>query len=122
MAPESYFGRTMAQLGVQMIAAYSFKIRGSNERMFRTLQDHRPKELTLQGRLITLEPDRRTATGYHDYAILLLFARRGLRSSEIAFLELDDTDWNSGTLSVRRKDDLRNEFPLPSRGGNAITC
>ncbi len=36
--------------------------------------------------------DRRTATGRRDYAILLLLARLGLRSGEVAFLELNDID------------------------------
>ncbi len=40
--------------------------------------------------------DRRTAMGRRDYAILLLLARLGLRSSEVASLELDDIDWNTG--------------------------
>ena len=37
-----------------------------------------------------------TAMGRRDYAILLLLARLGLRSSEVAFLELEDIDWNAG--------------------------
>lgn len=66
--------------------------------------------------------DRRTATGRRDYAILLLLARLGLRSSEVAFLELDDIDWNTGTLSVRGKSGLRNAFPLPLEVGKAIAA
>ena len=66
--------------------------------------------------------DRRTAMGRRDYAILLLLARLGLRSSEVAFLELDDIDWNTGTLSVRGKSSLRNELPLPSEVGKAIAA
>ncbi len=64
--------------------------------------------------------DRETAMGRRDYAILLLLARLGLRSSEVAFLELDDIDWNTGTLSVHGKSGLRNEFPLPREVGKAI--
>jgi len=30
-----------------------------------------------------------------DYAILLLLARLGLRSCEIAFLDLEDIDWKT---------------------------
>lgn len=41
------FGRAMAQLGVQMIAAYSPEARGRSERMFRTHQDRLVKELAL---------------------------------------------------------------------------
>ena len=66
--------------------------------------------------------DRRTAMGRRDYAILLLLARLGLRSSEVAFLELDDIDWNTGTLSVRGKSGLRNEFPLTPEVGKAIAA
>jgi site-specific recombinase XerD len=66
--------------------------------------------------------DRRTAMGRRDYAILLLLARLGLRSSEVAFLKLEDIDWNSGTLSVHGKSSLRNEFPLPREVGKAIAA
>ena len=56
-----------------------------------------------QVRQLLASIDRRTAIGRRDYAILLLLARLGLRSSEVAFLELDDIDWNAGQLSVRGK-------------------
>jgi len=39
------FGRAMAQLGIEMIAAYSPQARGRSERAFGTLQDRLPKEL-----------------------------------------------------------------------------
>lgn len=65
--------------------------------------------------------DRCTATGRRDYAILLLLARLGLRSSEVAFLELDDIDWNTGTVSVHGKG-LCNAFPLPPEVGKAIAA
>ncbi len=64
--------------------------------------------------------DRQTAIGRRDYAILLLLARLGLRSSEVAFLELDDINWNNGTLNVRGKSGRLNEFPLPHEVGKAI--
>jgi len=66
--------------------------------------------------------DRQTATGRRDYAILLLLARLGLRSSEVTFLELDDIDWNTGTLNVRGKSSRFNEFPLPQEVGKAIAA
>ena len=66
--------------------------------------------------------DRETATGRRDYAILLLLARLGLRSSEVAFLELDDIDWNTGALNVRGKSSRLNEFPLPHEVGQAIAA
>lgn len=43
------FGRAMAQLGIEMIAAYSPEARGRSERVFRTLQDRLPKELRAAG-------------------------------------------------------------------------
>jgi site-specific recombinase XerD len=66
--------------------------------------------------------DRGTATGRRDYAILLLLARLGLRSGEVAFLELDDIDWNAGQLRVRGKRDQRNELPLSREVGAAIAA
>lgn len=43
------FHRAMDQLGIELIAAYSPQARGRSERMFKTLQDRLPKELTLAG-------------------------------------------------------------------------
>lgn len=42
-------GRAMAQLGIEMIAAYSPEARGRSERMFGTLQGRLPQELALEG-------------------------------------------------------------------------
>ncbi len=64
--------------------------------------------------------DRSTAIGCRDYAILLLLARLGLRSSEVAFLELDDIDWGAGQISVRGKRGQRTALPLPTDVGKAI--
>ena len=75
-----------------------------------------------QVRQLLASIDRRTAVGRRDYAILLLLARLGLRSGEVAFLELDDIDWNAGQLSVRGKSGQRNELPLPAEVGKAIAA
>jgi integrase/recombinase XerD len=64
--------------------------------------------------------DRSTAIGCRDYAILILLARLGLRSSEVAFLELDDIDWGAGQISVRGKRGQRTALPLPTDVGKAI--
>jgi integrase/recombinase XerD len=66
--------------------------------------------------------DRRTAVGRRDYAVLLLLARLGLRSGEVAFLELDDIDWKTGRLYVRSKGAQRLELPLPVEVGKAIVA
>lgn len=66
--------------------------------------------------------DRSTAMGRRDYAILLLLARLGLRSGEVASLDLEDIDWNAATLSVRGKSGRRSELPLPAEVGKAIAA
>ncbi|PYS18345.1 MAG: integrase [Acidobacteria bacterium] len=63
--------------------------------------------------------DRSHAKGRRDYAILLLLARLGMRSGEIARLDLDDIDWNSGSLKVRGKG-REARLPLPQDVGKAI--
>ena len=63
---------------------------------------------------------RDTSTGRRDYAILLLLARLGLRASEVVFLELDDIEWNTGTLHLRAKGGVRKEFPMSHEVGEAI--
>jgi site-specific recombinase XerD len=66
--------------------------------------------------------NRGTAIGRRDYAILLLLARLGLRSSEVVFLDLDDIDWNLGQLTVRGKRGRRTKLPLPPDVGKAIAA
>ena len=73
-----------------------------------------------QVRQLLASIDRRTAIGRRDYAILLLLARLGLRSSEVVLLELDDIDWQAGRFSVRGKGGRRTELPLPNDVGKAI--
>ena len=75
-----------------------------------------------QVRQLLASIDRRTPTGCRDYAILLLLARLGLRSGEVASLELDNIDWNVGQLSVRGKSGQRSELPLPVEVGEAIAA
>jgi integrase/recombinase XerD len=66
--------------------------------------------------------DRKTALGRRDYAMLLLLARLGLRSGEVALLELDDIDWSAGQLSVRGKGGRCTQMPLPAEVGAAIAA
>jgi len=75
-----------------------------------------------QVRQLLASIDRSTAVGRRDYAILLLLARLGLRSSEVAFLELDGIDWKAGRLSVRGKSGQRSDLPLPAEVGKAIAA
>ena len=66
--------------------------------------------------------NRRTAIGRRDYAILLLLARLGLRGGEVVRLELEDIDWNAGSITVQGKGDRRGVLPLPADVGSAIAC
>jgi site-specific recombinase XerD len=75
-----------------------------------------------QVRQLLASIDRSTAVGRRDYAILLLLARLGLRSSEVAFLELDGIDWEAGRLSVHGKSGQRSDLPLPAEVGKAIAA
>ncbi len=77
---------------------------------------------TDQVRQLLASINRGTAIGRRDYAILLLLARLGLRSGEVAFLELDDIDWNVGQLNVRGKNGQRSELPLSAEVGKAIAA
>jgi len=75
-----------------------------------------------QVRQLLASIDRHTAIGRRDYAIVLLLARLGLRSGEVAFLELEDIDWDAGQVSVRGKRDQRTALPLPRGVGAAIAA
>lgn len=75
-----------------------------------------------QVRRLLSQIDRSTAVGRRDYAILLLLARLGLRSGEVAFLELDDIDWDAACLSVHGKSGRRSQLPLPKDVGDAIVA
>lgn len=64
--------------------------------------------------------DRETALGRRDYAMLLLFARLGLRAGEVAGLTLDDIDWANGIVMIRSKGGRWTPMPLPQEAGEAI--
>ena len=65
--------------------------------------------------------DRSTPIGARDVAVLLLVARLGLRSAEVARLELDDIDWRAGELVVRGKARRQDRLPLPHEVGEALS-
>jgi site-specific recombinase XerD len=64
--------------------------------------------------------DRTARSGLRDYAIMLLLARLGLRGGEIVKLELEDIDWEAGTITVRGKGGSHNRLPIPEEVGAAI--
>lgn len=66
--------------------------------------------------------DRSTETGVRDFAIIMLVARLGLRSIEVARLELHDVDWRAGELVVRGKGRRHDRLPLPAEVGDALVA
>jgi integrase len=65
--------------------------------------------------------DRSRLGGARNFAILMLLARLGLRSIEVARLELDDLDWRAGEIVVRGKARRDDRLPLPTDVGEALT-
>jgi integrase len=66
--------------------------------------------------------DRRDPAGIRDYAILMLVARLGLRSAEVARLELGDIDWRAGQVILRGKACRQDGMPLPCDVGEALAA
>ena len=64
--------------------------------------------------------DRATLDGARDHAMLMLLARLGLRSVEIARLQLKDLDWRAGDLLVRGKAHRDDRLPIPADVGTAL--
>lgn len=80
-----------------------------------------PKKLTpAEVKRVLKAPDPETPTGRRDYAILLLLARLGLRSSEILSIELGDLHWRTGEIVIRGKGNRQDLLPLPRDVGSAI--
>lgn len=66
--------------------------------------------------------DRTTLVGVRDSAIVMLVSRLGLRSIEVARMELRDVDWRSGELMVRGKARRQDRSPLSSEVGEALVA
>ena len=64
--------------------------------------------------------DRSRRVGVRDYAILMLLARLGLRTIEVARLEVGDLDWRAGEVEVDGKGHERSSLPLPCDVGEAL--
>jgi len=64
--------------------------------------------------------DRRSSFGRRDYAAMVLMVRLGLRSGEVAALELSDIDWRAGEIVVRGKGNRVERLPLPVDVGDAL--
>ena len=66
--------------------------------------------------------DRSTLVGVRNFAMMMLVARLGLRSIEVARLELRDVDWRAGELVVRGKARRHDRLPLPTEVGEALVA
>ena len=60
------------------------------------------------------------ATSRRDYAILRCLNDLGLRTVEVARLQLDDFDWQAGSVRIRGKGHRLDVMPLPAATGKAI--
>lgn len=64
--------------------------------------------------------DRNSLVGIRDFAILMLVTRLGLRSAEVARLDLGDIDWRAGQIVVRGKGGHEDRLPMPWDVGQAL--
>jgi integrase/recombinase XerD len=66
--------------------------------------------------------DRSRPGGLRDLAVLSLLGRLGLRSGEVAALQLGDIDWRAGEILVRGKARRDDRLPLTVEAGEAIAA
>ena len=60
--------------------------------------------------------------GVRDLAILTLLVRLGLRTVEVARLELDDLHWRAGEIEIDGKGHERARLPLPGDVGETLVA
>lgn len=60
--------------------------------------------------------------GIRDFAIITLVARLGLRSIEVARMELGDINWRTGEITIRGKARRLDTMPLPVEVGKAVAA
>ena len=66
-------------------------------------------------------PDRDTATGKRDYAMMVLAAQSGLRACDVVRLELGSIDWRTREIRLtQHKTSEPLSLPLEPESGNAI--
>jgi len=65
--------------------------------------------------------DRENPVQIRDYAILTMVARLGLRSIEVARLEVGDLDWRGGRVILRGKASREDAMPMPVDVGEALS-
>lgn len=71
--------------------------------------------------LLLEHPDRATAIGKRDYAMMVLAAQSGLRACDIVRLELGNIDWRAREIRlVQHKTGQALSLPLEPESGNAV--
>ena len=94
---------------------------GAVPRVARWSCSNLPRYLSaVQVRQILQHCDRGTPLGRRDYAVLLLLARLGLRACEVAWLNLEDIDWQNATITIHGKGGRIAQLPLPADAGQAV--
>jgi integrase/recombinase XerD len=63
-----------------------------------------------------------SAVRLRDRAVLLLFARLGLRAGEVECLLMTDIDWKNGRIAVSGKSRRQEWLPLPQDVGDALVA
>ena len=79
-----------------------------------------PTMTTAEVQALLDQCDRSTDVGARNFAMLTLVARLGLRSIEVARLELGDLDWRAGEIVVHGKGHRDDRLPLPADVGEAV--
>ena len=79
-----------------------------------------PRSLSMVEVQMLLDGCDRAGRDKRDFAMLMLLARLGLRSIEVARLELGDINWRLGEIQVRGKARRVDTLPLPVDVGEAI--
>lgn len=79
-----------------------------------------PTMTTAEVQALLDQCDRSTDVGARNFAMLTLVARLGLRSIEVARLELADLDWRAGEIVVHGKGNREDRLPLPADVGEAV--
>ena len=71
--------------------------------------------------LLLEQPDRKTARGKRDYAIMILAAQTGLRGCDIVGLKYENIDWRAREIRLtQRKTGKPLAIPLEPESGNAV--
>jgi integrase/recombinase XerD len=79
-----------------------------------------PKALSPAQVLALMGKAAASAAPHRDRALVLMFSRLGLRSSEAAGLTLDDLHWRTGTVVLAGKGGAAEAMPLPADVGEAV--